>query len=141
MRVACVNRWLPWLGPLAGKTRDALIWCRDLVVKIGEGDVILSGSNLYHGVTEIREGALVVHNHGALGDPSPTANTIVDAGTSLELATDLARLWCAGSRPEDARRILSPVVDTFTEGFATHDLRAAARLLAACLRPALTCPP
>lgn len=31
-----VNKWLPWLGPLAGKTRDALIWCRDLVVKIGE---------------------------------------------------------------------------------------------------------
>jgi hypothetical protein len=31
-----VNRWLPWLGPLAGKTREALIWCRDLVVRIGE---------------------------------------------------------------------------------------------------------
>jgi hypothetical protein len=31
-----VNKWLPWLGPLAGKTKDALIWCRDLVVKIGE---------------------------------------------------------------------------------------------------------
>lgn len=31
-----VNRWLPWLGPLAEKTREALIWCRDLAVKIGK---------------------------------------------------------------------------------------------------------
>jgi autotransporter-associated beta strand protein len=68
------------------------------LVKVGLGDVILSGANNnssapllgYHGVTEVREGALVVHNPFALGDPSPTANTIVDAGTSLELATDLA---------------------------------------------------
>jgi uncharacterized protein YukE len=29
-----VNQWLPWLGPLADKTRAALIWCRDLVEKI-----------------------------------------------------------------------------------------------------------
>jgi uncharacterized protein YukE len=31
-----VNKWLPWLGPLADKTKAALVWCRDLVVKIGE---------------------------------------------------------------------------------------------------------
>lgn len=30
-----VNRWLPWLGPLAEKTRQALIWCRDLATEIG----------------------------------------------------------------------------------------------------------
>ncbi len=57
------------------------------LVKVGQGDVILSGANTYGGVTEVKEGALVVHNPDALG--SPSANTVVDAGTALELESDL----------------------------------------------------
>jgi hypothetical protein len=29
-----VNRWLPWLGPAAGKVRDALVWCGELIARI-----------------------------------------------------------------------------------------------------------
>src|SRR5207253_265232 len=55
--------------------------------KVGQGDVILSGLNTYGGVTEIKEGQLVVHSPQALG--SPAANTIVDPGTALVMEADL----------------------------------------------------
>ncbi|HUG35780.1 MAG TPA: AAA family ATPase, partial [Candidatus Limnocylindrales bacterium] len=50
---------------------------------------------------------------------------------SLELraATSLARLWRDHGRREDARRALADLYDWFTEGFDTHDLRAAKALL------------
>jgi predicted ATPase/DNA-binding winged helix-turn-helix (wHTH) protein len=48
----------------------------------------------------------------------------------LRAATDLARLWAAGSRTEDARGVLQPVHSEFTEGFETPDLMAASELLA-----------
>jgi len=50
---------------------------------------------------------------------------------SLELraATSLARLWRDAGRAEDARSLLAPVHGWFTEGFDTHDLRAAGTLL------------
>src|SRR5262245_45615479 len=48
----------------------------------------------------------------------------------LRAATDLARLWSACSRAEDARDLLQPVYAEFTEGLDTPDLAAAERLLA-----------
>jgi len=48
----------------------------------------------------------------------------------LRAATDLARLWGAGSRGAHVRGMLQPIVGQFTEGFATRDLEVAARLLA-----------
>jgi predicted ATPase len=47
----------------------------------------------------------------------------------LRTATDLAALWAAQGRSEDARTILTPVFDQFTEGSETVDLKAAERLL------------
>ena len=51
---------------------------------------------------------------------------------SLELraAMSLARLWRGHGRHDDARALLRPVYDWFTEGFATADLSAARELLA-----------
>jgi hypothetical protein len=48
----------------------------------------------------------------------------------LRAAIDLARLWRAGTKADAARSLLSSVVDTFTEGFATRDLAIAAELAA-----------
>ncbi|WP_439365117.1 winged helix-turn-helix domain-containing protein [Bradyrhizobium sp. DASA03005] len=48
----------------------------------------------------------------------------------LRAANDLAKLWCARSRRDDARKLLLPIYDEFTEGFQTRDLRVASDLLA-----------
>jgi predicted ATPase len=47
----------------------------------------------------------------------------------LRAATSLARLWRDQARSHEAREILAPVYDRFTEGFETADLRAAKSLL------------
>jgi non-specific serine/threonine protein kinase len=47
----------------------------------------------------------------------------------LRLALSLARLRMTQGRHSEARQILAPVYDRFTEGFATSDLRAAKALL------------
>jgi predicted ATPase len=47
----------------------------------------------------------------------------------LRTATSLARLWRYQHRVADARALLKPVYDRFTEGFATADLQRARTLL------------
>jgi tetratricopeptide (TPR) repeat protein len=51
---------------------------------------------------------------------------------SLELraATSLARLWQANSRSVEAKQLLVPVYEWFTEGFDSPDLQAARELIA-----------
>ncbi len=52
----------------------------------------------------------------------------------LRMATSLALLRTRQGRRDEAPRVLRPVYDRFTEGFDTHDLRAAKRLLDAPAR-------
>jgi predicted ATPase len=47
----------------------------------------------------------------------------------LRAATSLARLWDGQDRTSEALGVLTPVYDSFTEGFETSDLQAARRLL------------
>jgi len=47
----------------------------------------------------------------------------------LRAATRLARLWHLQGKTIEAREILAPVYDWFTEGFDTKDLKAAKLLL------------
>jgi predicted ATPase len=47
----------------------------------------------------------------------------------LRCAMSLARLRVKQDRPHDARRVLVPAYDQFTEGFDTEDLRSAKRML------------
>ena len=47
----------------------------------------------------------------------------------LRCATSLARLWRDQARSEEARALLAPVYDRFTEGFETADLKAAKALI------------
>ena len=47
----------------------------------------------------------------------------------LRAATSLARLWQRQGRREEARQLLEPVYDWFTEGFGTPDLQEARALL------------
>jgi predicted ATPase/DNA-binding winged helix-turn-helix (wHTH) protein len=52
----------------------------------------------------------------------------------LRSASDLAKLWRAWSRGDDARKMLLPIYNEFSEGFATRDLVVAADLLASLAR-------
>jgi predicted ATPase len=47
----------------------------------------------------------------------------------LRAATSLARLWHSQGRRDEAREILAPVYDWFSEGFDTADLKDAKALL------------
>ncbi len=59
---------------------------------------------------------------------------------SLELraASSLARLWQRQGRGNDARDLLAPVYDWFSEGFDTADLQDAKALLDELARPAMS---
>ena len=48
---------------------------------------------------------------------------------TLRAATSLARLWQQRGKTEEARNLLAPVYDWFTEGFETADLKDAKALL------------
>ena len=63
-------------------------------------------------------------------DP-PTQGDGVERAKSLELraAISLARLWSEQSRRVEARDLLAPIYDWFTEGFDTADLKMARALL------------
>ena len=50
-------------------------------------------------------------------------------GYELRAATSLARLWREQGRRMEARDLLTPVYDSFTEGFGTPDLKEAKALL------------
>ena len=51
-------------------------------------------------------------------------------GWELRAATSLARLWKRQGKQAEARALLQPVYDWFTEGFDTQDLKDAKALLA-----------
>ena len=50
-------------------------------------------------------------------------------GFELRATTSLARLWGDHGRRREARQLLAPVHDWFTEGFDTADLKDAKALL------------
>ena len=49
----------------------------------------------------------------------------------LRASMSMARLWRDQGRTQEAREMLAPVHDWFTEGFSTRDLKEAKALLAA----------
>lgn len=86
----------------------------------------------------LRINAMIAH---AGGQPDKAERLLIESMTvadvlgalswRLRAANDLARLWQARSRTDDARRMLLPIFRAFTEGFDTRDLVAAAQLLGA----------
>ena len=52
-------------------------------------------------------------------------------GYELQAATDLAKLWGEQRKPTEARNLLAPIYEQFTEGFAEPSLRDAKALLEA----------
>jgi autotransporter-associated beta strand protein len=72
---------------LAGVVSDLTAGGNYALTKIGDGNLVLSGTNTYGGTTEVQDGIVVVQNTKALG--GTTNGTMVDAGAALELTTSL----------------------------------------------------
>jgi tetratricopeptide (TPR) repeat protein len=65
----------------------------------------------------------------ALEEASRVARSQQAKAYELRAATSLARLWGEQGRRPEARELLAPIYDWFTEGFDTADLKDAAKLL------------
>jgi ATP/maltotriose-dependent transcriptional regulator MalT len=91
-------------------------WCLPEILRIQASLLIAQGR------TGKAEAALV--------DSMKIAEEIGALSWRLRTANDLAKLWCAQSRTNDAREMLLPVYNEFTEGFGTRDLVVAADLIA-----------
>jgi predicted ATPase/DNA-binding winged helix-turn-helix (wHTH) protein len=91
------------------------IWCLPEVLRI-KGTIAT-----FQGKTNDAEGLLI--RAMALAEETSALSW------RLRAAIDLAKLWRAGPKAGDARRVLLPVLNEFTEGFATRDLIVAAELI------------
>ena len=84
------------------------------------------------------EGELVLleNAHNAVGTAEDHFRQALDLARrqgalswELRTATSLAQMWRGQGRSDEARQLLAPVYDQFTEGFETADLTAARALL------------
>jgi len=103
---------------LARSERNEERWCVAELLRI-KGDLVLQEGGLDS--AEAAEGHFLkaldwARRQGALS-------------WELRTATSLSRLWHNQGRRQEAHRLLAPIYDRFTEGFATADLRAAKALI------------
>jgi predicted ATPase len=116
------------LGEAAAKSRAALDrahaqnerWCLPELLRIQASILAVEGRSSEAETLLVRAMAL--------------AREIGALSWRLRSANDLAKLWSAQSRADDARRMLLPIYQEFTEGLGARDLVVAANLLASLPR-------
>jgi predicted ATPase len=96
-------------------------WCLPEILRIQASILTAQGQ------TDEAEAALV--------ESITIAEEIGALSWRLRTANDLAKLWCVQSRTNDARKMLLPIYNEFTEGFGTRDLVVAADLIASLAHP------
>jgi tetratricopeptide (TPR) repeat protein len=113
-----------------GRTEDALA-ALDAVFA-SRGQIRLSDSTLHR----LRGEVLLQRGARALGEAERCFRRALEIARTqeakfpeLQAATSLARLLCGQNRRDEARALLQPVYDWFTEGFDTADLKDAKALL------------
>jgi len=117
---------------LAGKIEEGLATLDDALAKAA-----VSGVKGYNAEIHRLRGELTARL--ACPDPAKSEESFRTAlaiareqgtrGYELRAATSLARLWREQGRRGEARELLAPVYDWFTEGFDTADLKDAKALL------------
>jgi predicted ATPase len=117
---------------LAGKLEEALTALDDASAKAA-GSGVRGWDAEIHRLRGELTGRLPYPDPAKAEDSFRTALAIAreqgTRGYELRAATSLARLWREQGRRTEARDLLAPVYDSFTEGFDTQDLREAKRLL------------
>jgi predicted ATPase len=103
---------------IARSLRSGQLWCLADLLRIKGALILGEGA---------RGAATVAEDHFLQG--LDLARRQGARSWELRCATSLARLWRDQDRSKEARELLAPVYDRFTEGFATADLRAAKALL------------
>ncbi len=96
-----------------------------------------TGEHVSHAEMSRLKGALLLQQHGTVHAEAEAcfqqaiAVAQQQSAKSWELraATSLARLWQQQGKTNEARELLAPVYDWFTEGFDTADLKDAKALL------------
>jgi predicted ATPase len=118
---------------LAGRLADARAAVNEALLQCDRTDERWCMSELLriHGEISLREagidGAVVAERRFVQAiDLARRQETL---SWELRSATSLARLWCDQGRGADARNLLAPVYNRFSEGFQTADLRFAKSLL------------
>jgi predicted ATPase/DNA-binding winged helix-turn-helix (wHTH) protein len=98
-------------------SRNKNYWCLPEALRIKGGLFLLEGRSVIAAAEDhFRQALDWARRQGALS-------------WELRAATSLARLWRDQARSKEARELLAPVYNRFTEGFATTDLKEAKRLL------------
>ena len=94
------------------------------------------GEHLYEAELHRLKGELTLQQSQDAGEVESCFSKAIEVARrqqakSLELraATSLARLWQGQGKKEEARELLAPVYNWFTEGFDTADLKDAKALL------------
>jgi predicted ATPase len=136
-RATGAELWMPYYITLlataceiAEQTEEALILLDDALKVVGRtGERWLEAELHRHkGQLLLRQG-----NFDAADDLYRKARSIAEEQMArfweLRAATSLARLWADSGRSREARELLAPVYEWFTEGFDTPDLKAATALL------------
>ena len=117
---------------VAGEMNEALDFLQQAVNVLRKSDENWWESAIHRLTGEI----LLTQHSGAEKQAEPLFLQAIDLAQeqnakSLELraATSLARLWHRQTKTDQARGLLAPIFNWFTEGFETTDLRAAKTLL------------
>jgi predicted ATPase len=115
---------------LAGKIEEGLTALDDALAKAAVSGATVWNAEIHRLCGELT--GRLPHPNPAKAEDSFRTAIAREQGTrgyELRAATSLARLWREQGRRGDARELLAPVYDSFTEGFATPDLKDAAKLL------------
>ncbi len=80
---------------ISGIVSDQTLGADYRLTKVGNGNVTLSGNNVYGGITDVAQGILIAQNTNALGaagpSPDPISYTVVELGAVLDVASDVAK--------------------------------------------------
>ena len=113
------------------RIEDALAVVDDALTKVSGTGVRLHLGELHrlHGVALVQSGAPPHEAQATFQRALDVAQGQGAKSLELRAAMSLARLWRDQGKPQQARELLAPVYDWFTEGFDTRDLKEAKALL------------